>query len=92
LTRREQEILALLAQRWTNSEIADLLCIGSSTAASHLTIVLARMGAANRRDARGIATRHGLIESQICGRHRESNLASPQKFRINNGCLFQRFA
>lgn len=78
LTRREQEILALLVERQTNREIADLLCIGPSTVATHLTNALAKLGATNRRDAGGIAIRRRLIESQTPGRHRERIPASPQ--------------
>jgi DNA-binding CsgD family transcriptional regulator len=60
LTRREREVLYLLAQRLTNQEIAERLFIGRSTVATHVLNVLTKLGAANRRDAAVIARRHGL--------------------------------
>jgi DNA-binding NarL/FixJ family response regulator len=51
LTRREREVLALLQQRLTDPEIAQHLCIGTRTVESHVARILAKLGAANRRDA-----------------------------------------
>lgn len=61
LTFREQEILALLAQRLTNSEIAARLFISPKTTENHVGNILGKLGAANRREAAVIAVRHGLI-------------------------------
>ena len=61
LTRREREILMLLVQRPTNSEIADVLFISPRTVGSHIEHLLAKLGAANRREAAAIAARHGLV-------------------------------
>ncbi|MFT4040222.1 MAG: helix-turn-helix transcriptional regulator [Thermomicrobiales bacterium] len=61
LTRRDREILALLGQRRTNAEIAELLFISHSTVATHVASPIAKLGAANRRDAAAIAVRHALI-------------------------------
>lgn len=61
LTRREREILGLLCQRLTNSEIAERLFISTLTARNHVANLLAKLGAANRREAAAIAARHGLV-------------------------------
>jgi DNA-binding CsgD family transcriptional regulator len=61
LTRREREVLRLLAQRLTNDEIAELLFINSSTVATHVINLRAKLGASNRREAAALALRHGLV-------------------------------
>jgi DNA-binding CsgD family transcriptional regulator len=61
LTRREREIVALLCQRYTDPEIAEALFISPYTASKHVSNVLGKLGAANRREAASIAVRHGLV-------------------------------
>lgn len=61
LTRREREVLALLCQRLTDPEIAARLFISPRTASSHVANLLGKLGAANRREAAGIAIRHQLV-------------------------------
>ncbi len=61
LTYREQDVLALLAQRLTDHEIAERLYISRKTASNHVSNILAKLGAANRRDATAIALRLGLV-------------------------------
>lgn len=60
LTRREQEVLALLHVRLTNREIAEHLGIGVRTVESHVAAVLAKLGAANRRAAGALVMREGF--------------------------------
>jgi DNA-binding NarL/FixJ family response regulator len=57
LTRRELEVLALIAEGATNNQIADRLVIAESTAKSHVKRILRRLGAANRVEAASIYLR-----------------------------------
>jgi DNA-binding CsgD family transcriptional regulator len=61
LTDREQEVLALLCQRMTDPEIAAYLYISPRTVNRHVANILAKLDAANRREAAAIAVRTGLI-------------------------------
>jgi predicted ATPase/DNA-binding CsgD family transcriptional regulator len=61
LTRREREILSLLAQRYTDPEIAAQLFISPKTASNHVSNILNKLGATNRREAAAIAARHALV-------------------------------
>lgn len=60
LTGREREVLALLARRLSNKEIADALCIGPRTVQSHSISIFGKLGVANRREAAAAAVRLGL--------------------------------
>lgn len=62
LSRREHDVLVLLAQRLTDKEIAAAFSISPRTVMSHVTSILAKLGAANRREAAGIAVLHGLVD------------------------------
>jgi non-specific serine/threonine protein kinase len=61
LTRREQEVLGLLCQRFSNPEIADQLFIGTRTVEFHVANIIGKLGAENRREAAAIAARLGLV-------------------------------
>ncbi|MFN8484187.1 MAG: LuxR C-terminal-related transcriptional regulator [Anaerolineae bacterium] len=61
LTEREREVLALLAQRLTNKEIAQVLVISVPTAKRHTHNILEKLQAANRRNAVATAIRLGLL-------------------------------
>lgn len=50
VTEREREVLRLLGDRLTNAEIADRLFISVRTVESHVSSLLTKLGAANRRD------------------------------------------
>lgn len=57
LTRREQEILGLLVQGYSNQEIAGRLFISRKTAAHHVSSVLEKLGLRNRAEAAVYAAR-----------------------------------
>jgi predicted ATPase/DNA-binding NarL/FixJ family response regulator len=61
LTRREQEVLALLAEHLTDSEIAQRLYLSPRTASNHVASILGKLGVSSRREAAAFATRHGLV-------------------------------
>ena len=49
LTRRQSEVAALLAQRYTNAEIAEAFCISPHTVRRHTEAVLSKLGVDDRR-------------------------------------------
>jgi DNA-binding CsgD family transcriptional regulator len=59
LTSREMEVLGFLCVRLTDREIADQLSISPRTVGSHVGRVIAKLGAANRREAAAIAAQRG---------------------------------
>ena len=60
LTRREAEVLRLVATGLSNREIADALSLSEKTVENHLTSAYGRIGADNRAAASAFAVRHGL--------------------------------
>jgi DNA-binding NarL/FixJ family response regulator len=61
LSRRETEVLQLLAQGLANKQIAIALGISEHTVKFHVSSIYARLGAANRTEAVSIGVRRGLI-------------------------------
>jgi DNA-binding NarL/FixJ family response regulator len=57
LTRRELEVLRLIAAGRTNREIATRLFVGEKTVATHVSNILGKLGASNRVEAVAIASR-----------------------------------
>jgi DNA-binding CsgD family transcriptional regulator len=62
LTYRERDVLALLCERLTDGEIGDRLFLSKRTVEHHVSSILGKLGAANRRQAAAIAVRHHLIK------------------------------
>jgi DNA-binding CsgD family transcriptional regulator len=60
LTRRETEVLALVAAGRTNRQIGQALFITPKTASVHVSRILAKLGVAGRGEAAAIAHRLGL--------------------------------
>jgi DNA-binding NarL/FixJ family response regulator len=50
LSRRERQILPLLAARWTDREIADALSISYRTVTTHVTNIYNKLGIGSRRE------------------------------------------
>jgi DNA-binding NarL/FixJ family response regulator len=61
LTRREIDVLELLAEGLSNKAIAARLGISDQTVKFHVSAIAGKLGAANRTDAVRRAVRRGLI-------------------------------
>jgi DNA-binding CsgD family transcriptional regulator/predicted negative regulator of RcsB-dependent stress response len=61
LTRREREVLRLMAEGCTNRQIAERLIITEHTVLNHVTHILDKLAATNRAGAVAQALRSGLI-------------------------------
>jgi DNA-binding NarL/FixJ family response regulator len=73
LTRRELEVLGLLADGLTNPQIASRLYLSERTVAHHVSAVLQKLGQPNRSAAVATAVRRGIVPSTdedcpACGR------------------------
>lgn len=62
LTRREREILVLLAQGADNQTIAQALVISPETARTHIQKVLGKLGVHSRLEAAAFVVRNGILE------------------------------
>jgi DNA-binding CsgD family transcriptional regulator/tetratricopeptide (TPR) repeat protein len=62
LTRREAEVLALLAAGRSNRQIGEALFITPKTASIHVSRILAKLGVSGRVEAAAVAHRLGLAE------------------------------
>jgi DNA-binding NarL/FixJ family response regulator len=78
LTRREQEILLLVAEGYTNKEIAAALGLSVDTVRTHVSHILSKLGLANRAAAATYAACQGWIRLEDLlpppgggGRHRQ---------------------
>jgi len=61
LSRREVDVLKLLAAGKSNREIADELALSEKTVANHVTMIFNKTGVENRAAAAAFATRQGLV-------------------------------
>ena len=61
LTRREREVLELMVEGLTNTEIADRLVVSLSTVKTHVSSIIAKLGASTRTEAAAIAVREHLV-------------------------------
>ena len=61
LTRREREVLQMLAAGFGNKEIASRLAISEHTVKFHVTSILGKLGAETRTEAVSLGIRRGLV-------------------------------
>ena len=63
LTKREREILTLVAEGMSNREIAERLVLSPETVKSHVAAILEKLNVSDRTQAAIYAVRNGLVES-----------------------------
>ncbi len=61
LTRREREVLALMAKGLNNPEIAERIFVSRSTVKVHVSNILKKLGVSNRTEAISLAIKHKLV-------------------------------
>jgi len=61
LTSRETEVLTLIAQGMSNTQISDTLCIAGETTRTHIKRILSKLGLRDRAQAVVIAYETGLV-------------------------------
>jgi DNA-binding NarL/FixJ family response regulator len=65
LTRREKEVLALLAEGANNGGIAQALVISPQTARTHIQNVLTKLGVHSRLEAAMLVSQNGLLKEFV---------------------------
>ena len=68
LSKREREVLALIAEGRTNREIGERLFISQKTVGVHVGNILAKLGASGRVEAAMVAIRLELVATPLAGR------------------------
>jgi DNA-binding CsgD family transcriptional regulator/tetratricopeptide (TPR) repeat protein len=64
LTARQIDVLGLLGKGYTNAQIANQLVVSVRTVDSHVAAVLAKLGAASRREAAARAAELGVLDAE----------------------------
>lgn len=67
LSKREVDVLRLLATGLSNREIGELLFISENTIKTHVVHIINKVGISDRVQAAVWAARHGLLESDLDG-------------------------
>ena len=68
LTRRERQVIALVARGYSNRAIAEALVISEKTAEIHVSNILGKLGFSSRAQAAAYAVEHRLADTQPAGR------------------------
>jgi DNA-binding NarL/FixJ family response regulator len=68
LTRRQHQVLLLIAEGASNRQIAETLVVSERTARTHVSDILARLGLASRTQAALWAVQEGLVPGPRPGR------------------------
>jgi DNA-binding NarL/FixJ family response regulator len=68
LTRRERELLGLLANGWSNRRIANECLLSPNTVRTRVQNVLVKLGVHSRLEAAAFAFEHGLVLPQRISR------------------------
>jgi DNA-binding NarL/FixJ family response regulator len=63
LTAREAQVLRLVADGLSNSQIAERLFISRKTASVHVSNILSKLGVSTRVEAAALAHRRGLVQT-----------------------------
>lgn len=61
LSSREKEVLKLIMEGHSNTEIARHLCLSRNTIKTHVRSILNKLGVEHRLQAAVMALRHGLL-------------------------------
>ena len=61
LTGREKEVLTLMVEGYSNTQIAEKLVVSPSTVKSHVSNVLSKLGVGSRTEAVALAVRYHLV-------------------------------
>jgi NarL family two-component system response regulator LiaR len=61
LTAREREVLALMVEGLSNAQIATRLIVSESTAKTHVSNIIAKLGVSSRTEVVALAIKHHLV-------------------------------
>ena len=81
MTRREAEVLKLVALGKTNRDIAGDLFISKKTVARHISNIFDKLDVSSRAAATAYAFKNQLVVAYKCVRHR-GRLGLPQRGRV----------
>jgi DNA-binding NarL/FixJ family response regulator len=81
VTKREREVLKLLAEAHKNKEIAEILCISRKTVEKHRSNIMCKLGLHNVAALTMYAHDRGLVKVGKTGRRRPLDVRPDRQFR-----------